>query len=155
MNSDYIQHLKMIERVVTRLADNSFRYKGWSITLVSVLLALAAKDMQPGYALVGVLPAICFWWLDSYFLRQERLYRRLFEKVRANGIGPGAPPTDFSMKTIAPAPTDADASNYTLSGVAFSKTIAWLHIPLVLALIAVAVIVWIVGPHPALPAARN
>jgi hypothetical protein len=98
------------------------------------------------------LPAICFWWLDAYYLLQERLYRRLFDKVRADGLAAGATPTDFCMKTIAPAPTDADASKYTLTGVAFSKTIAWLHIPLVLAVVSVAVIVWMKGTPPAPPA---
>ena len=155
MNTDYIQHLEMIQKVVKRLANNSFTYKGWSITLISALLVLSATDMQPSFALVGLLPAICFWWLDAYYLRQERLYRRLFDEVRDRGLAPGAPPTDFSMKTKAPAPTEANASEYSLFGAAFSKTIAWLHIPLLLAVIVVAVLVWMIGPPPASLAARN
>jgi hypothetical protein len=46
MTDNYIKHLEMIQGVVDRLAENSFKYKGWCITLVSALLALAAKDLH-------------------------------------------------------------------------------------------------------------
>jgi hypothetical protein len=32
---DKIKHLEMIQAVISRLANNSFLLKGWSITLVS------------------------------------------------------------------------------------------------------------------------
>lgn len=149
MKDDYVKHLEMIQGVVDRLAENSFRYKGWCITLVSALRALAAKDLHPGYALIGMLPAACFWWLDAYYLCQERLFRRLFERVRVKGLAPDAPPTDFSMETAAPPCDNTEARKYDLVGVAFSKTVAWLYIPLLLTLVAVAVIVWAVRPASA------
>ena len=32
-------------------------------------------------AAVGLIPIIGFWWLDAYFLMQERLYRSLYNAV--------------------------------------------------------------------------
>jgi len=84
MNDDEkrIKHLEMIQAVVTRLAGNSFSMKGWCITLVTALIALSAKDANWRYAGLALLPAIFFWGLDAYYLRQERLFRKLFDAVR-------------------------------------------------------------------------
>ena len=41
-----LEHLKMLQAVITRMASNSFMVKGWCITLVSALLALSAKDAR-------------------------------------------------------------------------------------------------------------
>jgi len=34
-------------------------------------------------AVASVVPTIAFWGLDTYFLRSERLFRALFDRVRA------------------------------------------------------------------------
>src|SRR5438552_18609082 len=101
------KHLEMIQAVVSRLAGNSFSVKGWSITLVSALFALAAKDANVRYAVLALLPALCFWGLDAYYLRQERLFRKLYDAVRT-GATVGDPPTPviqlFSMNTTPVSP---------------------------------------------------
>ena len=89
------KHLALVQGVVNRLAGNSFALKGWSVTLVSALLALAAKDADPRLVLVALLPALTFWGLDGYFLAQERLFRRLYAKL----IDPKQQVPAFSMET--------------------------------------------------------
>lgn len=90
------KELDLIQAVVTRLAQNSFLIKGWSITLVSIVLALGKDDLltnaRPGW-LVGLVLVIwaAFWYLDAYFLRQERLFRKLYEHVVANPDDPARP----------------------------------------------------------------
>jgi hypothetical protein len=84
--------------------------------------------------------------MDAYYLCQERLFRRLFDRVRVKGVAPDAPPPDFSMETAAPPCDDAEAQKYRLVGVACSETVAWLYIPLLLTLVVVAIIVWTVRP---------
>jgi len=76
-----LKHLDMIQSVINRMAGNSFFLKGWSVTLVSALFALAAKDGNLLFLFVACFPCICFWFLDAYFLRQERLYRELYKNV--------------------------------------------------------------------------
>ena len=90
-----LKHLEMIQGVINRMASNSFRLKEWSVVLISAILFLAAREDSGEAALIGLAPALVFWGLDAYFLRQERLYRALYDDVRM------LEPTeiDFSMKT--------------------------------------------------------
>ncbi len=89
------RYLSLIQGVINRLAGNSFALKGWSVTLVSALLALAAKDADVRLVTIALLPALAFWGLDGYFLGQERLFRRLYGRA----INPADPLPPFSMKT--------------------------------------------------------
>ena len=76
------KHLEFIQGVVNRMANTSFLLKGWSITVVAGLFALGAKDGAiPVLALAVILTAV-FWFLDSFFLCQERMYRALYDEVR-------------------------------------------------------------------------
>src|SRR5690242_13198261 len=83
MNSEYkLKHLEFIQSIVNRMASNSFLLKGWSVTLVAALFALAAKDSDKKYIVVAYFPVLVFWILDAYFLSQERQFRKLYDAVR-------------------------------------------------------------------------
>ena len=75
-------HLAMIQGVVNRLAQSSFLLKGWSVVLVSALLAFAANSSEGIVLYIALLPAVVFWALDGYFLWQERSFRALYDHVR-------------------------------------------------------------------------
>lgn len=88
-------HLGLIQGVVTRMASNSFLIKGWSITLVSAILAFAA-DKNKGYlVLLCFVPVVTFWILDAFFIYQEQLFRDLYDRVR---VLPGDG-SDYSLDT--------------------------------------------------------
>ena len=89
------QHLEMIQGVINRLAKSSFLLKGWSVILISGLFALSAKDSKLYFIYLAYFPALAFWGLDGYYLRQEKLFRKLYDKVR---VMPEAD-IDFSMDT--------------------------------------------------------
>lgn len=92
-----IRHLEAIQGIINRMAQNSFSLKGWSVTLVSALFALAAAKSNPGFALLSYIPACIFWILDGYFLCQEKLFRKLYDGVR---LKEAIDPKDFfSMDT--------------------------------------------------------
>lgn len=91
-----IKHLEMLQSVISRMASNSFQVKAWCVTLVSALLALAAKEDAKTMVFIAFLPALTFWWLDAFFLHQEKLFRELFDEVRKQENGIEA---DFSMDT--------------------------------------------------------
>lgn len=86
MEEAKIKYLEMIQSVITRMASNSFYLKGWSITLVTALFALTAKDNRNLFFLIAYIPIIFFWALDSYYLSLERQYRNLFNDVRKKMI---------------------------------------------------------------------
>lgn len=90
-----LKHLEMIQGVINRMAGNSFLLKGWSVTLTSALFALAAKDSNPFFVYLAYFPCATFWSLDGYFLRQERLYRKLYQAVSKKQ----PVDIDFSMNT--------------------------------------------------------
>ena len=94
-----IRHLEAVQGVINRMAQNSFALKGWSVTLVSALFALAAANSNPAFALLAYVPASIFWILDGYFLHQEKLFRKLYDDVRRKETI--EPMSFFSMDTSA------------------------------------------------------
>ncbi len=76
-----LKEVEIIQDIIKRMALNSFLIKGWTITLVAVTLLLKGSKYQ---VLIAFLPLIVFWFLDAYFLWQERLYRRLYNWVIQN-----------------------------------------------------------------------
>lgn len=73
-----LKHLEMIQGIINRMASNSFALKGWSVTLVAGIFALSSKDANEIYFLIAYIPIIVFWFLDAYYLLQERLFRSLY-----------------------------------------------------------------------------
>ena len=129
MDQQTIKHLELIQGVINRLANNSFAFKAWAIVLVAAVFALAADDGDPLFLLIALIPALAFWGLDAYYLRQERLFRALYDAVR---MGEGAAGEPFSMDTV---PVSGRIAGWW--SVLRSPTIAGLYGPIVV-LIAVA-----------------
>ena len=72
----------MIQAVVARLGSNSFLIKGWAVTLAGAFVGLAVNAEDCSLAHIGVASLLIFWGLDGYFLRAERRFRTLAERVR-------------------------------------------------------------------------
>ena len=72
----------MIQGVIARMDNNSFLLKGWAVTLVSALFALAASGSNKDYVLISYFVLPVFWILDGFYLHQERCFRTLFDKIR-------------------------------------------------------------------------
>jgi len=96
MNSGRLKHLEILQQVITRMANNSFLIKGWSLTLLAALLTLALRDKIYQVLWISLIPVTMFWILDGYFLRQERLFRKLYDKYR---VQDQESQSDFSMNT--------------------------------------------------------
>jgi hypothetical protein len=77
-----VKHLEMIQAVVARLGGNGFLIKGWAVTLASAFVGLAVNAEDCSFARVGIASSLIFWGLDGYFLRAERRFRILGERVR-------------------------------------------------------------------------
>jgi hypothetical protein len=82
MNEKKIKHLEFLQNVITRMNSNSFMIKGWVITLISALFALAAKDSNIKFVLISYIVIPVFWILDGFFLSTERQYRALYDSIR-------------------------------------------------------------------------
>lgn len=77
-----IRHLELIQTLVTRMDNDSFLIKGWSLTVFGAMLAYAVGGEQDSVVLVSFVPVLAFWLLDAYFHYQQRLFRRLYGQVR-------------------------------------------------------------------------
>jgi hypothetical protein len=75
-----LEHIKMIQAIIGRLAQNSFLLKGWSVTLNTGLLAASLTD-KGVFSALAIFPAVAFWGLDGYYLMEERLFREFHEAV--------------------------------------------------------------------------
>jgi len=126
-----IAHLEMVQAVIARMAGNSFLIKGWSVTIVAALFALAADKANSRFVYLAAVPTLMFWLLDGFFLQQERLYRQLYGAVTKKARDA----IDFSM--------DATTySNQVASWVesCFSKTLLAFHGTLLIALVIVSLV---------------
>ena len=92
-----IEHLKLIQAVVDRLARNSFAIKSTAAAASAALVAVAASINSP-FAALGGYAVLSLWLLDARFLRQERDFRRLYDSVRRGT--PARPGSDdyFTME---------------------------------------------------------
>lgn len=87
------KHMDYIQSTISRLTSNSFYLKGWSITVVTAIVALSIKEGEKGIYICALILTFAFWCLDAYYLRQEKLYRELYDKVsKTDGKN-----IDFSM----------------------------------------------------------
>jgi len=75
------QELEQIQNIIERQASNSFKIKGWTVSLIVVVLLFRSKDI---HLAVAYIPLFGFWYLDAYYLRQERKFRELYDWVRKN-----------------------------------------------------------------------
>ena len=119
-----VKHLEMIQNTIVRMASNSFMLKGWSIIIISAVLALDASNLASSFIYIAYLPALSFWVLDAYFLSQERYFRRLYDKVRGELTSPDQSSSiePFSMN----APKFAKAGDHWLPTI-WSPTLLIFH----------------------------
>ena len=81
MTAEQLKHLEFIQHMITRMNTNSFQIKGWTVTLVSALLAIFASTKNRYFILAAIFPSVVLWCLDSYYLMQERKFRGLYDDV--------------------------------------------------------------------------
>ena len=82
----FIEELKTIQEIIKRMASNSFMLKGWTVTLVTATLLLKVATDNKYTILVGFIPLLSFWILDAFYLRQEKLYRELYNWTILNRL---------------------------------------------------------------------
>ncbi|MDO6745542.1 hypothetical protein Q4553_13315 [Tenacibaculum soleae] len=80
------KHLDYIQSVISRHNSNSFMIKGWTITIVSAIFALAGTLKEPILAIIPIMPIIIFWYLDSFYLANERCYISLYNCATSDYI---------------------------------------------------------------------
>ena len=81
-----IAHLGYIQGVVNRMGNNSFLVKGWAIALTAAILAVSISNVDAKLICVALFSVLIFWWLDSYYLRQEKVYRKFYDRIADDSV---------------------------------------------------------------------
>lgn len=89
-----LKHLEFIQAAISRMATNSFLFKGWAITIAAALSAFATVETKAALLAIAVLSTIMFWALDGYYLWLERGFVRLHNEIALKT----EPEIDFSMQ---------------------------------------------------------
>ncbi|WP_034886225.1 hypothetical protein [Gillisia sp. JM1] len=132
MSDKKFKHLDYIHNTINRMSNNSFIIKGWTISIVSVLFIFSDNQINEKFLAIALLAVVVFWYLNGYFLQQERKFRALYDKVRnlnENEI-------NFSMST-----EDYIKGDYSLMNSIFGKTIWPIYLTLIIMIILVQIIV--------------
>lgn len=108
------KHLEMIQGVISRMGQNAFATKAWSVSLMAAVLAFGSAPRLSQWLVL--VPAVAFWGLDVYYLRRERLFRRLYTAAVA-----GEAPL-YSMD-VEPFQTEVGRA----SGIAFTPSVILIH----------------------------
>lgn len=75
------KHLEFVTNSIGRMAHNSTLYKGWAITIFSIIGAVAVDKDKYQLFYLGLLPVIGFYIADVYYLWLEQVFRELYKNV--------------------------------------------------------------------------
>lgn len=135
-----IKHLEFIQSNIARMNQCSFQMKGWMITVVTALLALfaASIDKETGvgnimFIFIAIAPTVIFWFLDSFYLQQERKFRGIYNDIVADL-------NEDRIKLFAMPLGEYDGCKYCLLHIMFSKTECPLYLSSIIALIVAGVL---------------
>lgn len=132
-----ITHLQIIQTNIARMNQCSFQMKGWMVTIVSAMLALfaASKNGQPEgnsiYLFSAIVPTAIFWFLDSYYLQQERKFRGIYNNV----AGLSKDDDKFEVQMFEMPLNKYQGGKYSFCNVLFSKTEVLLYLPVIFGLL--------------------
>ena len=130
MSIEQLKHMEFIQNVITRMNTNSFQIKGWTVTIVSALLAIYASSKNNYLILAGVFPSIIFWFLDSFYLQQERKFRGLYNDVAGISDNPQ------KLKLFEMRPDLYNGGKYSFWSVFISRTILKVYLSIIIVLIS-------------------
>jgi hypothetical protein len=86
LTDDQRKHLDFIQAIVARLFYSSSAVKGWGLTVAMVAFGFSSTKATPFVAVLGLIAVCFFGLLDSYYLREERLFRELYNDARKGAI---------------------------------------------------------------------
>jgi histidine triad (HIT) family protein len=134
---DRRQHLAFIQAVITRMSQASATAKSLLLPVVSVTYGFALTQNRGGWiAGLGLLAVLVFGVLDANYLKQERAFRGLYDRVAR-----GAKIPAFAMNPQIAAPAKGVRANYWPD---FVDVKSWAIAPIYgpLLIVGLAILVW-------------
>lgn len=120
-------HLEFIQNNITRMNTNSFQIKSLTITIIAALLAVFASTQKITYVFIGIPIAIIFWFLDSYYLLQERKFRGVYNDVANITQCISVKPFEMPIEKY----TSKISKGFSFLNVLISKTTIWIYLSII------------------------
>lgn len=126
LSENQVRHLEMIQGIITRMNSNAFALKALAgvITASVIAYAGAAQSAVSWLVLAGIVPVAVFWLMDAQYLRQERLFRKLYAGVRRGEVA-----DPFHMDFLR-----YNKEVHTVGRIAISWSVLWFYLALVIVL---------------------
>lgn len=125
MDQDKVKHLEFIQNIITRMNTNSFQIKSLTVTIVAAFIAIYATNQKLVFIIIGIVPTIVFWFLDTYYLQLERKFRGVYNDVA--GI------TKINDVKLYDMPINMyKGDEFCYLKVFISPTIIWFYLPIIL-----------------------
>lgn len=131
-----LKHLDMIEAIIERMAKNCFQLKGWTMTLVAAVAALASQGSDKRFIVLSFIPILGFWILDSFYLQQERKYKLLYKNVLVKSESD----IDFNLDNDIATGTSVEMERLCFFRCMFSVTELWFYPLIAMAVFALVII---------------
>ena len=131
---DRRQHLAFIQAIVTRMSQASSSSKTWLLPIVTLTYGYAVTKGQLWVAILGMLAVLIFGLLDANYLKQERAFRNLYDKVASGGDIP-----KFSLNPTLAGPAGSKVNYWPDWEDIRSWAVAPVYVPLLIAGIAIAI----------------
>ena len=131
-----IAYLQMIQAAIDRMSTSSAIFKGFAASIVAGVSAISFGNVNKWILLLSFIPIGCFLILDIYYLRLERRYRNLYDRVRT-----GEKEVDFNLnppKVKEILQSDKKA-NIRVMDCVLSPSILWFYIPMILICVVVII----------------
>ena len=87
-----ITYLQMIQATIDRMSTSSAIFKGFVASIVAGVSAISFGNINKWILLLSFIPVGCFLILDIYYLRLEKRFRFLYNRVRT-----GEKEVDFNL----------------------------------------------------------
>ncbi|WFR55396.1 hypothetical protein QA584_17495 [Anaerocolumna sp. AGMB13025] len=138
------KEIDLIQSCINRMAQNSFIVKGWLFTIITVVLALLPEKINVKIlCIIGFVITFCFWYLDAFFIKMEKIYRWKYEWVICNRISSNdyyydLNPTNSKMwlqKEDKKTKQFIDKKEPYIIRIMVTKTLSPIYVPVILAII--------------------
>lgn len=135
LSDDRRKHLDYIQAVIGRMASNSGVAKGWALTVATAAYGYALTKPAWPVAMVGVLAMVMFGLVDANYLRQERLFRHLFDQARLGRV------EVYVMNTSG----YQSAPGCSRGAVIGSWSVLWFYLPLIITGVVATIAAYVMG----------
>ncbi|PWD85351.1 hypothetical protein [Ignatzschineria cameli] len=79
----FLHHLTFLQNIINRMGSNSFIIKTLAISFIGIVFSFVSTPSYI-YMIIGIFIILMLSFLDSYYLRLERFFRRSYLQLIKN-----------------------------------------------------------------------